>query len=165
MKDWFERPRWKGCLGEKILAKTCRRMKTTVKGIGRLGPVGRGGDRPDCPEFFRAPELSGTTSPVPCCKASGCPHSREAQGERYSSVCRRGFVGKRGDPCRALVKWWSNHNLFSLGPNWSPDGLISRVRHYSPPLGPPPACFSFPAPFKSCKISIWKSWEALLLES
>lgn len=70
-----------------------------------------------------------------------------------------------GTPCGALVKRWSNHNLFSLGPNWSPDGLISRVRPYSPPPGPPPACFCFPTPFKSSKISIWKAGEACLLES
>lgn len=40
------------------------------------------------------------------------------------------LLGKGRTPCGVLVKRWSNHNLLSLGPNWSPDGLISRVRHY-----------------------------------
>jgi hypothetical protein len=69
-------------------------------------------------------------------------------GKRYRSVCCSGFVGKREDPCGVLVKRCSNRNLFSLGPNWSPDGLISRVRHYSLSSPTPSGLFFLPYSFQ-----------------
>lgn len=107
---------------------------------------------------------TGTVSDSPAARQVACPHSCEARVKGTALSAAAALLGKGRTPCGVLVKRWSNHNLFSLGPNWSPDGLISRVRHYSLSSPGPSRLFSSPGPFKSCKISIWKSWEARPLE-
>lgn len=155
---WMWDEVWKAGLSGKtvwmkgLLAKTCRMMMVLIMmvfltcGTDVLGLWRR--VRPaDSAEFLPASGCPGAVSDSPAARPAACPPSREALGKRYSSVCCGRFVGKGWTPRSALVQRWSNHNLFSLGPNWSPDGLISRVRHYRrqsllpcslPPVAPPP---------------------------
>ena len=133
-------------------------------GTGRLGPVGKDWDQKVAVSSSRLWAELGLWA-ISLLQGKWPVLTPVRPGWKVQLSEAAALLGKGRTPCSVLVKRWSNHNLFSLGPNWSPDGLISRVRHYRLHLCLLPACFSSSTPFKSCKITILKSWEASLLES
>lgn len=142
------RPGWKDGLDE----KTCRIMMMIIMMMlvmyraDRPRPNEKTETSRDCCEFLAPAELGLNDSAA--ARQVVCPHSREARVKGTALSAAVALLEKGRTPCGVLVKRWSNHNLFSLGPNWSPDGLISRVRHYSVSSPAPSRLFFFPYSFQ-----------------
>lgn len=147
---WVERR-----FGWKDWAKTCRIIMMMIAvmlilyGTDRPGLMEKTETSRHFCEFFLAPaELGGTGSDSPAARQVDCPHACEARVKGTALSAAAALLEKGRTPCGVLVKRWSNHNLFSLGPNWSPDGLISRVRHYTLSSLTPSRRFFFPYSFQ-----------------
>lgn len=144
------RPEWKDALDEETSGKD---LQDNEDGPGSddvkimHGTADRGLSRSVRPAGIarsssRLRGWTGTASDSPAARQVACPRSCEAGVKGTALSAAAALLGEGRTPCGVLVKRWSNHNLFSLGPNWSPDGLISRVRHYSL-SSPAPSCLFF----------------------